>query len=56
MSANPRVSRTTAEQHRKAVTVFRRNPKLLGQVLHWICGDDTKYFDLSGDRGELTPR
>jgi hypothetical protein len=49
-------SRTTAEQHRKAVAAFRRNPQPPGQVLHWICGDDAKYLDLSGDRVELTPR
>jgi hypothetical protein len=49
-------SRTTAEQYRRAVTAFSRNPQPPGQVLHWICGDEVKYLDLCGDRVELMPR
>lgn len=48
-------SRTTAEQYRRAVAAFSRNPQPPGQVLRWICGDDPNYLDLSGDRVELKP-
>lgn len=49
-------SRTTAEQYRRAVAAFSRSPQPPGQVLHWICGDDVKYLDLSGDCVDLRPR
>lgn len=49
-------SRTSAEQYAKSLAAFCRDPSPPGRVLDWVCGDDTRFLDLSADRIELKPR
>ena len=48
-------AKTTDAQYRKAVALFERNPDPPGQMLNWVCRDDTDYLDLTQHREELTP-
>ena len=48
-------AKTTDAQYWKAVALFEKNPDPPGQMLNWVCRDDTDYLDLSRHREELTP-
>lgn len=53
----PRVlaSSTTAVQYEKALASYQQRPYPPGQLLNWVCRDNTSYLDLSTDRLELNP-
>jgi hypothetical protein len=48
-------SRTTDADYRKAVSAFEKHPQPPGEMLQWVCRNDTGYLDLTSDRLELTP-
>ena len=48
-------SRTTEAHYRQAVSAFANNPQPPGEMLQWVCRDETRYLDLTSDRLELTP-
>ncbi len=48
-------STTTEAQYHRALSSFAENPEPEGILLHWVCGDNLDYLDLTKDRLELTP-
>ena len=48
-------SKTTSQQYEKAFASFAKNPDPAGEMLEWVCRDDPKYLDLSGEVIEMKP-
>jgi len=48
-------SKTTARQYARAISDFAKHSEPAGTMLNWVCRDNVKYLDLTGDIIELNP-
>ena len=48
-------STTTETQYQRALSHFEKSPQPAGTLLNWVCRDNIKFLDLTGDPLELSP-